>query len=342
MTEKMIQNRKKAHLRICLEDDVQSGLTTGFEKYQLPYTSLPEVDLNKIDLSTRFFDKELKIPFLFSAMTGGMQSGGVLNQRLAEVAQEKGMGLCVGSQRAAVENEELAASFEVRKYAPDILLFGNMGAVQLNYGVGVDGFRRAVEMIGADGLVLHFNALQEAIQPEGEVNFSGLLNKIEMLCVNLDIPVIAKEVGWGFSEKDVTRLRNAGIAGFDVAGAGGTSWSQVEKFRAEGTIFYEAADVFRDWGISTTDALLNVRGVDDEIELIASGGLKNGVDVAKSIAFGADLGGFAREILSPAMKSVEALTEKIDLMTYELKVAMFTSGAKDIEALSELRLKKVN
>lgn len=341
MSDAMIQNRKKAHLRICLEDDVQSSLSNGFEKYVLPHTSLPEVNLNQIDTKVDFLGKTLQIPFLFSGMTGGMKSGATLNQRLASVAQAMGMAMCVGSQRAAIENEERAASFHVREYAPDILLFANMGAVQLNYGVGVDGFRKAVEMIEADALVLHFNALQEAIQPEGEVNFDGLLNKIEDLCGKLDVPVIAKEVGWGFSKADVNRLLAAGISVFDAAGAGGTSWSQVEKFRAEGTMFFEAADAFRDWGIPTAEVLLNVREVNEEVPLIASGGMKTGVDVAKSLALGADLAGFARAILPAAMQSEEALAEKMKVLLYQLKVAMFMSGVGSISELKNLELKKV-
>ena len=341
MSDSVIQNRKKAHLRICLEDDVQSDLSTGFEKYRLPHTSLPEVDLNVVDVRSSFLGKALEVPFLFSGMTGGMESGAVLNQRLAVVAQEMGMAMCVGSQRAAIENDERAESFDVRRFAPDILLFANMGAVQLNYGVGVDGFRKAVEMIEADALVLHFNALQEAIQPEGEVNFAGLLKKIETLCGKMDVPVIAKEVGWGFSAMDVRRLLDAGISVFDAAGAGGTSWSQVEKFRAEGSVYFEAADAFRDWGISTVDVLLNVRDVDDEVPLIASGGMRTGVDVAKSLVLGADLGGFARTILPAAMQSEEALLAKMQVLAYQLRVAMFMSGAASISALKNLDLKKV-
>lgn len=342
MKEKRIQSRKKAHLRICLEDDVQSSVTTGLENYRLPSTAIPELNLNDIDLNSSFFEKSLKIPFLFSAMTGGIQSGGELNRRLAEVAQEKGMALCVGSQRAAVEDETLAASFEVRSYAPDILLFANMGAVQLNHGIGVDGFQRAVEMIEADALVLHFNALQEAIQPEGEVDFSDLLSKIETLCKASAVPVIAKEVGWGFSKSDIRHLLDAGVSGFDVAGAGGTSWSQVEKFRAEGTKFYEVADAFRDWGIPTADAICNVNAVDETTRLIASGGLQNGVDAAKCFALGADIAGFARLILAPAMDSVESLANKIDVLTYQLRVAMFCSGVGTLQALKSIKLDKVN
>jgi isopentenyl-diphosphate delta-isomerase len=341
MSDSAIQNRKKSHLRICLEDDVQSSLSTGFEHYRLPHTSLPELDLHQVDVTTTFLGKNLQVPFLFSGMTGGMESGSVLNQRLAVVAQELGMAMCVGSQRAAIENEQRAVSFHVREYAPDILLFANMGAVQLNYGVGVDGFRKAVEMIEADGLVLHFNALQEAIQPEGDVNFAGLLDKIENLCGKMDVPVIAKEVGWGFSKADVNRLLDAGISVFDAAGAGGTSWSQVEKFRAEGSVYFEAADAFRDWGISTADVLLNVREVNAEVPLIASGGMKTGVDVVKSLVLGANLGGFARTILPAAMESEEALLAKMKVLEYQLKVAMFMSGAGSISALKNLELKKV-
>ncbi len=241
------------------------------------------------------------------------------------------MGL--GSQRAAVENAALAATFQVRDVAPDILLFANLGAVQFNYGYGVDQCRRAVDMIQADALVLHLNALQEAVQPEGDANFAGLLKKIEAVCRALPVPVIAKEVGWGISEAAATRLAEAGVAAIDVAGAGGTSWSQVEMHRAKTETQKRVAAAFIDWGIPTAEAIQNVRRVAPGLPVIASGGLRDGIDVAKSLALGAGLCGLASPFLKAAAVSVEATAETIAELARELRIAMFAAGAATIAQL---------
>ncbi|MEK7785723.1 MAG: hypothetical protein AAB658_09955 [Chloroflexota bacterium] len=207
-------SRKDDHLRINLEEDVQfRGLTTGLERYRFPHTALPELNLADVSIGTRLFDKALAAPILISSMTGGTDRAKQINRALAEAAQATGIAMGLGSMRAAIERPETAHTFQVRNVAPDILLFANLGAVQFNYGYGVDQCRRAVEIAGADALVLHFNALQEAVQPEGDTNFAGLLKKVEEVCKALNrdgIPVIAKEVGWGFSSDDAWRLLCAG------------------------------------------------------------------------------------------------------------------------------------
>src|SRR4030067_1967063 len=227
-----ISERKSDHIRINLENDVRSGVTTGLEKYRFFHRALPEINLEDVDLGLEIFGKRLQAPILISSMTGGTQEAAKINQNLAVAAQESGIAIGVGSQRAAIEHPKLASTFQLRKFAPEILLFANLGAIQLNYGYGIQECRRAVDMIEADALILHLNSLQEAVQPEGETNFAGLLHKIEMVCRALPAPVIAKEVGWGFSVEDISLLVNAGVAAIDVAGAGGTSWSQVEMHRA--------------------------------------------------------------------------------------------------------------
>ncbi|MRR32745.1 type 2 isopentenyl-diphosphate Delta-isomerase, partial [bacterium] len=227
----LLPNRKADHIRINLEEDVRSGLTTGFERLHFQHRALPELDLDDVNLSQNLMGKLVKSPILISSMTGGTREAEEINRVLAVAAQQTGIAMGVGSQRAAIEHPELAHTFNIRQYAPDVLLFANIGAVQLNHGYTIDQCRRAVDMIQADALILHLNALQEALQPEGDTRFAGLTAKIEQICRQISVPVIAKEVGWGFSEPDVKLLRDAGVTAIDAAGAGGTSWSQVEKYR---------------------------------------------------------------------------------------------------------------
>lgn len=330
--------RKSEHIRINLEEDVRSGLTTGLENYRFIHQPLPELDLSEVDLSQSLFGKRLAAPILISSMTGGTGEAQAINRTLAAAAQESGIAMGVGSQRAALEDEVLAATFQVRKDAPDILLFANLGAVQLNYGYGLDECRRAVEMIEADALVLHLNALQEALQPEGDTRFSGLLKKIESVCHALPVPVIAKEVGWGFSEESARQLSEAGVAAIDVAGAGGTSWSQVEMHRAKSESQRRLAASFIDWGIPTADAILNVRRAAPELIIFASGGLRSGLEIAKCIALGATLGGMAGPFLKAAAQSLEATLEVIHEMTREIQVCMFATGSENLQALRQGKL----
>jgi len=228
-----ISRRKSDHIRINLEEDVRSGLTTGLEHYRFIHRALPELNLEDVNLTQELFGRQVTAPILISSMTGGTQEAGEINLILATAAQACGVAMGLGSQRAALEHPELAPTFQVRRVAPDILLLANLGAVQLNYRYSIDHCRRAVDMIEADALILHMNPLQEAVQPEGDSRFAGLLEKIEMVCRQLPVPVIAKEVGWGFSEEDARRLAQVGVAAIDVAGAGGTSWTQVEMHRAQ-------------------------------------------------------------------------------------------------------------
>jgi isopentenyl-diphosphate delta-isomerase len=250
------------------------------------------------------------------------------------------MGL--GSLRAALEDPSLAPTFQVRQAAPDILLLANLGAVQLNYGYGPDHCRRAVELVEADALVLHLNALQEALQPEGDTNFSGLLSKIEQVCRALSVPVLAKEVGWGISAADARRLVSAGIAAIDVAGAGGTSWSQVEMHRMADAGRARLAAAFVGWGIPTADAVRQVRLELPTVPLIASGGLRSGTDIAKCIALGADLGGMAGPFLRAAAESPEAAASAIEEVVAELRLVMFASGSGDLAALRRAPLVSIS
>jgi isopentenyl-diphosphate delta-isomerase len=326
-------SRKSDHIQINLKEDVRSGLTNGLERYFFPHQALPEIDLGRVDLRQNVFGKKLQAPILISSMTGGTTEAERINQILATAAQESRIAMGLGSQRAALEHPELAATFQVRNVAPDILLLANLGAIQLNYGYGVDHCQRAVDMIEADALILHLNPLQEAVQPEGDTHYAGLLEKIETVCEALTVPVIAKEVGWGISAETASRLADAGVAAIDVAGAGGTSWTQVEMYRAKNPSQARLAGTFRDWGIPTAESLRLVRSACPEMTLFASGGLRNGLDIAKCIALGAALGGMAGPFLKAATISVEATLTTIQEIQREIQVAMFATGTPNLESL---------
>ena len=332
----MLEDRKSDHININLEQDVDFKRTaTGLENYHFLHQALPDLNLNDVDTAVVLFGKTLKFPLLISSMTGGTERALLINRTLAEAAELSGIAMGVGSQRAALENSDLADSFSVRSVAPSIPLFANLGAVQLNYGYTVDQCQRAVDMIEADALILHFNALQEAVQPEGDTNFSGLLSKVEQVCRLLPVPVVAKEVGWGFSEDTVRHLAEAGVAAIDVAGSGGTSWSQVEMYRAKTETQRRIAATFVDWGIPTTQAIQAVRQAAPKLPIIASGGLRSGLDIAKCIAMGALIGGMAGPFLKAADDSLQAVLDQIQVTTTEIKISMFCIGAASIPALQQ-------
>lgn len=326
-------NRKADHIRINLEENVRSGLTTGLERYRFQHRALPDLDLSAVNTRLTLFGKTLRAPLLISSMTGGTAQAQALNLILAQAAQQAGIAMGVGSQRAALENPALADTFRVRAVAPDILLFANVGAVQLNYGYGVEHCQRAVDMIEADALILHFNALQEAVQPEGDGNFAGLIRRVRAVCRGVSVPVIAKEVGWGFSQADLEDLLAAGVSAVDVAGAGGTSWSQVEMHRAPTALQRAIAGAFVDWGIPTAQAIENAYAVNPQWPIFASGGLRDGLDAAKCLALGATLCGYAGPLLKAAAVSLEATLEKIEELQRVLRIAMFAAGLPDLAAL---------
>lgn len=336
------ESRKVDHIRINLEQDVQfPRMTSGLDRYRFIHQALPEINLEDVEPSTSCFNKSLSMPLLISSMTGGTKMAYRINHHLAEAAQEHGIAMGLGSQRAAIEDENLAYSYQIRALAPDILLFANLGAVQLNYGYGIDECRRAVDMVEADALILHFNVLQEAVQPEGDTRFAGLLKRVEQVCALMDVPVIAKEVGWGFSEQNVRDLANAGVSAIDVAGSGGTSWSEVEYHRAPTAFHARVAAAFADWGIPTADAIQYAVSGGPSTTIIASGGLRDGIDIAKCVALGADLCGLAGPFLKAADHSVEAVEELIRELAAQFRIAMLCAGAKTIDQLREIKLIKV-
>jgi isopentenyl-diphosphate delta-isomerase len=321
------QSRKADHIRICLEEDVQSHqVTTGLERYRFTHCCLPEIDHNDIDISTIFLGKHLGAPLLISSMTGGTEQAGIINQRLAEVAQHYKIAMGVGSQRVAVEKPQVADTFAVRKYASDVLLFANLGAVQLNYKYGLDECLRVVDILEADALILHINPLQECIQPKGDTNFRGLLDKINKLCTKLPVPVIAKEVGNGISGAIAEKLIAAGVTAIDVAGAGGTSWAKVESERAENALQRRLGKTFADWGLPTAECITSIRSLAPDVPLIASGGLRHGLDVAVAIALGADIAGLAMPFLQAAAASETAVYELAEVLIAEITTVLFCTG----------------
>jgi isopentenyl-diphosphate Delta-isomerase len=328
-----IDQRKADHIKINLEKDVRSALTSGLENYHFVHEALPELDLARIDTSLSLFGKQLKAPILISSMTGGTEDAETINLRLAEAAQEMRIAMGVGSQRVAIQNPEQARTFQVRRAAPDILLFANLGAVQLNYGYGIDQCRQAIDMIEADALILHLNPLQEAVQDAGDTNFEGLSKKIEDICRKLKVPVIVKEVGWGISERTARLLADCGVSAIDVAGAGGTSWSQVEMYRAPDEFTRELAATFVGWGIPTADSILSVRKAAPEMTIFASGGIKDGLDIAKCIALGATLGGMAGQFLKAAAISTKSAIRMMKLTKRQIEVTMFAAGVETLEGL---------
>jgi isopentenyl-diphosphate delta-isomerase len=337
----MLEQRKSEHLHINLEKDVSfPQVSTGLERYRFVHNALPEISLSDVDLTTQFLGKQLRLPLLISSMTGGTAEAQRINMHLAEGAQEAGIAMGLGSLRAALEAPHLLETFRVRHLAPDILLLSNLGAAQLNTGFGADDCQRAVDLVEADALILHLNPLQEALQADGDVDWRGLLDKIEIVCRRLTVPVVAKEVGWGISARIARQLVEAGVAAIDVSGAGGTSWSQVEMYRAPTERLRRLCAEFADWGIPTAEALVRARVDLPDTPLIASGGLRSGQDLAKVLALGADMGGLAGPFLKAANISAQTVAGLATEMADVLRTVMFClgiTGVKDLQGTSALR-----
>jgi isopentenyl-diphosphate Delta-isomerase len=326
--------RKSDHLRICLNEEVQfNQLTTGFADYFFQHQALPEIDLSDVNLTVRLFNKTLAAPIVISSMVGGIGPAADINRNLARAARHFGLAMGIGSERYLIESPAAQNFFQVREIAPDILLLANLGAVQLNCGFGVKECLRAVQAIDADALILHLNPLQEALQPGGNTDFSGLAAKIHQVCVELPVPVIVKEVGCGISAEVAAQLVQAGVAGIDVAGAGGTCWSEIEKMRITDDLGAKVAGAFAGWGIPTADSLIAVRQVAPRLPVIASGGIRSGLDIAKAIALGADAVGIGWPLLKLAADSTEAVEKYLQENIAVLKIAMFCIGASNFAQL---------
>lgn len=323
--------RKRRHVEACLDAPVEYRTrTTGFEAIDLPYRALPETSLSAIDPSASFLGRRMAAPLLVGAMTGGAQLSARLNRNLALAAQRVGVGMMLGSQRVMLETPSATPTFAVRPYAPDVPILGNLGAAQLNLGYGGDEVVRAIDAVDADGLALHVNPLQEALQLGGDGDFSGLLAKLQRLPAEVGRPLVLKEVGHGLDPGTVARLAGSGFAAFDVAGAGGTSWARVEAWVRWGEV---RSEDLAEWGIPTLTALRAARIAAPGVDLIASGGIRSGLDVAKAIASGASWCAVALPLLRPATESAGAVEAVLRRFVHELTIAMHGAGAADLAAL---------
>lgn len=323
--------RKIEHINAILKDPATDRDAQYFDRIQLTHRALPEIDLACIDPSCDFLGKRLSFPLLISSMTGGdHEVVRRINRHLAEAAEQTGVALAVGSQRVMFTEPSARASFNLRSFAPSALLLANMGAVQLNYGYGVKECQQAVDILGADGLYLHLNPLQEAVQPEGDTDFSNLSKRITEVVKGVDVPVVLKEVGCGLSAADIQLGLAAGVRYFDVAGSGGTSWSRIEHHRRNQD---ELGLVFQDWGLPTPVALQQAMSLNSGATLVASGGLRDGIDMVKSVILGAALCGLAAPFLAPAMESTEAVVSLIEKLRREYRTAMFLLGVASTEEL---------
>ncbi len=326
---------KLRHVEACLDGPVEYVKSTGLDDYAFVNEAMAPVSLADADIAATLGDKRLPTPLMIAPMTGGTLQGLQINRTLAAAAQRHGLAMGVGSQRLAIEQRDLEPFFRVRDVAPDVHLFANFGAGQVARGWGSAQGRRAVSMIGADALFIHCNAVQEAIQG-GDRDFRDLARGLASLCRDLasdGIPVFAREVCFGLSETSARRLIDCGVAGLDCAGAGGTSWAKVEAYCAQSPQRRELGLRFGEWGIPTARSILNVRCASPDVPLIASGGLRNGIDVAKALALGADVAAMARPFLVKATEGEQALDAFIEATLTELRVCMFGAGAADIPGL---------
>ncbi|GHT93062.1 isopentenyl-diphosphate delta-isomerase [Alphaproteobacteria bacterium] len=337
-----ISVRKDEHVSIALSEFPSVELDPGFRNYRFEHNALPELDFSEIDTSINVLGRKMTIPMMISPITGGSEKSKKINKALSELANDFKIGFAVGSQRCALTDSSLEITYKIRKYAPDILVFANFGAVQLNYGFSIDECRRAIEMIDADAMVFHLNPLHEVFQMGGNTNFSGLLKKIEKICSKLDAPVIVKEVGYGISKAVAKRLADVGVYAIDVAGAGSISWSEIEKKRSKDVVVHSASKAFIGWGNPTAECIREIADNVEDVKIIASGGVKTGVDMAKSIALGADFCGNASEFLKRAMISRSECEIFVESLILELKTAMLCTGCKNIDELRKAKIKKIS
>jgi isopentenyl-diphosphate Delta-isomerase len=339
--KRQIMERKEDHIRICLEKQVQArSVRTLLDDVHLINDSLPEMDLADVDLSTTFLGRKFAAPFMIGAMTGGAELAKRINRNLAEAAQEEGIGMVLGSQRAGLYDSSLAETYSItRKVAPDIFLGANIGGAQIARGFSVKEGKKLVDMIGADALYVHLNPAQEVVQPEGEGEYRNVIKGIRSFVDGLDVPIVAKEVGFGVSGLVSKELEEIGVGAIEVAGAGGTSYAAVEYYRAKDTdmrMKQTMGDLFWDWGIPTAAAVYRAKKA-VKIPIVSSGGIRTGLDMAKSMALGASMSAVALPLLKPATVSAEAVREKLEELKYGLKVAMFLTGCGKVSELYDVK-----
>ncbi len=340
-----MDNRKDEHLTLCLEEDVEfsSKNTSGFSNLRFDHDALPEINKSHISLETELFGKKLAAPILIGAMTGGTKRAALINKRLAEAAEECQVGFTLGSQRKMLEDPKTAPSFCVRKYAPKIpLLIGNIGAVQLNYGVKTSHLKKLIVDTEADAFTFHLNPLQEAIQYEGDTDFSNLLPKLRDVIPSLGVPVLIKEVGAGISETTALKLKTLPLSGVETAGRGGTSWSKIESLRTKDIRQKQVGELFTHWGVPTVESILICKKHLSHLKIIASGGIRNGIEVAQALALGAEAAAVALPLLNAANETTAAVFHALQLIIEQLKTTMFVTGCQTIEDLKKKKLKRVS
>jgi isopentenyl-diphosphate delta-isomerase len=328
-------DRKDSHLSICLEEDI-SFSANGFSEFRFEHDALPELDYEKIDLSVELLGKRLSAPLIIGAMTGGTERTGEINRRLALAAEHCQVGFALGSQRKMLEDPHAVKSYQVRDFAPKLpLLFGNLGAVQLNYGVKPAQIRKIIDLVGCDAFNFHLNPLQEAVQPEGNRNFAGLISKLIETIPELQVPVFLKEVGAGISLHTARKIKSIPFKGIETAGAGGTSWSKIEALRTANPVAAQTGLLFSQWGTPTAESVIHCRAEFSDRVVIASGGIRNGIEIAKAIALGADAAATALPVLKAAEQSVEHAIQAIEALMTELRTAMFVTGMGSVGELRE-------
>ncbi len=336
-----IQDRKRQHIDITLTQAVEPNSTPIFDQYKLPYSALPEIDMSEIDTTIKAFGFQFSFPFFISSMTGGEKYGRTINENIARACEAEKVGFGLGSMRVLKDHPEAKISFDVKKFCPSVPMFANLGLVQLNYGFGYDEIMFLVDSVKADGIFFHINHLQEAIQPEGDVNYKGLIPKLAKILSRLKIPIIVKEVGHGIDFKTAKRLQEIGVEWIDVSGTGGTSWAWIEGYRRlkpdEEMNAENLGYIFRSVGISTPDCLVALKKLKN-LKLIAGGGIRNGLDLAKSIAMGAKMGTAAKPFLKATLTSSESVAALIQKLKHELVIAMFSVGIKDLRMLNKVKL----
>ena len=326
----VITQRKQDHIQALTQDPAIERGQAGFDAIRLTHRALPELNYHEVDTRTTFLNKPLSFPFLISSMTGGGADNlHTINHHLAEAAEACQVAMAVGSQRSMIEDPSAEKSFQLRQLAPSIPLIANLGAVQLNEGYGIEQARRAIDVLEADALYLHLNPLQEVIQPEGDTNFANLLPKIEKLVSKSPVPIILKEVGCGLSAQDIQRGIDIGIKWFDVAGRGGTSWSRIESHRSGNGL----GELFQDWGLTTPESLRQAHPFHEQAQFIASGGIRNGIDMVKSVIMGSSVCGVAAPLLAPAQESTQTVMDTIEHFKAAYQTAQFLLGATNFEAL---------
>jgi len=336
-----LEERKREGIEVTLKEDVQAkNSTTLLEDVILIHNALPEINFNELDISTNFLNHKFSAPFIIDAMTGGTKEATKINANLASAAEELGIGMGLGSQRAGLNSINLAKTYAIaRKKAPSAFLIANIGGAQIIDGLDLKKIKKLIEMIDADAIAIHLNPLQEIIQPEGEPKYKGVLDKISWISSKINVPVIVKETGCGISREVAIKLETAGVSAVNVAGLGGTSWASVEHFRAKKRKMRNKAELgrlFRDWGVPTAVSLIEVKS-SVNIPIIASGGIRTGLDIAKCISLGASLVGTAQPLLSPAAKSSKEVITTIDKMLLEFKTSMFGTGSRTVSDLTNSR-----